>query len=477
MMKSNTLIFVFALFLICSCSDDNQSELIDKPAGFQLTNWDISHEEAQFKASLQKYGEGLNIYAMYGEKGNPSQKTKLFLDDNGDVNFTFSGLQTGKDYEVSFLVSNDAGTLAPKKIEFSTRQVYVDPEYGNTGKGTSWRFPLSNMQQAVDLAHRLSKKHGVEFSIWCKKGLYNLADETIVLYDSTQIYGGFAGDEMDVDQRDYNVNISLATGRKKNATLFLGLDDIQNFVLIDGFNFTSSYVGDVSPSVDGEMEEMIGGAVRFEGVKGDLIVRNCNFFDNQNDLQSSGLVVVAEDEILFPITNVYIENCQFMENTGSRAALSIYFADNVVFDKVRFYNNKGIDEGGAALLAGVQTFYVDEGVFVSNKTEYSNGSCLYLEDVVKVDIEKTEFVNNITGVQKLKNESIGGLLFQENGTLSITSSKFVRNDAYKHSPSLLKLQNVSFSDRGGNCLGKGDEANSEPYSNHNRLFEKFKYCE
>lgn len=106
-------------------------------------------------------------------------------------------------------------------VLFLTAQTtyYVDAsKSGNTGAGTSWATAKKDIQNAIALATSGDQ-------IWIKSGTYyptqdaagnispaNNRDKTFLLKEGVKMYGGFAGTETLLSQRNYKTNISILSG-------------------------------------------------------------------------------------------------------------------------------------------------------------------------------------------------------------------------------------------------------------------------
>lgn len=97
-------------------------------------------------------------------------------------------------------------------------QIYVDINATGDNNGTSWQNAFTHLQPALDLANDSD-------TIWVAEGVYNPMDYTDgASTDNSQlrsfhftgknisIYGGFAGDEVTLSQRDFNNNETIFSG-------------------------------------------------------------------------------------------------------------------------------------------------------------------------------------------------------------------------------------------------------------------------
>ena len=95
----------------------------------------------------------------------------------------------------------------------STNIMYVDADTPNDSNGSDWSTAIADLQEALELAKICS---GVT-EIWVAKGTYYTTsgtDRTVsfALMNGISIYGGFAGNETMLSQRDINLNESILSG-------------------------------------------------------------------------------------------------------------------------------------------------------------------------------------------------------------------------------------------------------------------------
>lgn len=132
---------------------------------------------------------------------------------------------------------------------------YVDAARpDNAGAGTSWASAKKDLQAAINLA-------GTNASIWVKAGTYlpthdpfgnaspaNNRDKTFLLKNTVKIYGGFAGTETQLNQRNPVTNITILSGDlgvantlTDNAYHVVLSVNLSNTSVLDGFTVTKGY--------------------------------------------------------------------------------------------------------------------------------------------------------------------------------------------------------------------------------------------
>ena len=100
---------------------------------------------------------------------------------------------------------------------FSKKVYYVSTSEGDDTKtGLSWEDAFATLQKALDMADI-----NPDYQIWVAEGTYHPSEEQIagnarsksfVLVDGVEIYGGFAGNEFSIDQRDIDTNVTILSG-------------------------------------------------------------------------------------------------------------------------------------------------------------------------------------------------------------------------------------------------------------------------
>lgn len=147
--------------------------------------------------------------------------------------------------------------------------IRVAPTPSGSGNGSSWAN-ASSLQNAIAIASSNSQ-------IWVKQGDYPVSSTLLVSLSNISIYGGFAGDETALNQRDWTNNTTVFNGQ--NTVKIMRFSS--NNGIIDGIHFRNGFVtGTVNTTNDG------GGALRLTGV--DQIIRNCTFLNNRSTSERGG---------------------------------------------------------------------------------------------------------------------------------------------------------------------------------------------
>ncbi|TVR77992.1 MAG: DUF1565 domain-containing protein, partial [Saprospirales bacterium] len=132
---------------------------------------------------------------------------------------------------------------------------YVNVEVINPGDGSSWACALEDLQDALDIAQPGD-------SIWVATGVYfptfNPSDReaSFFLLNDVAIYGGFAGTETELSQRNIELNETILSGdingsgdHDGNSYSVVNGSGVDQTALLDGFTIT---MGNADGSVGGD---------------------------------------------------------------------------------------------------------------------------------------------------------------------------------------------------------------------------------
>ena len=111
-------------------------------------------------------------------------------------------------------------------LNVGNTQIYVDIDASGSNNGSSWVNAYTNLQDAIDAA-------AVNDDIWVAAGTYypttspdgtttDARDKAFHLSTDMKIYGGFAGTETLLSQRDAATNITILSGDFNNDNAMTG---------------------------------------------------------------------------------------------------------------------------------------------------------------------------------------------------------------------------------------------------------------
>ncbi len=220
----------------------------------------------------------INKYILeYWEKGGSA----LQVETNSDLTATID-LAVQKEYYWRSGVVTDAGIINYSGIRMfsiaSNTPYYV--KEGSAGDGSNWASAFGTINEALEVA-----VSGDE--IWVAKGTYYAAEDNnrntgFELTTGVHIYGGFAGDETAVEQRDWRLNQTILSGNigdvnseSDNTYSIIKYSNVTNsLAILDGLVISDAYSYDE------------GGGLLIS--KGTVSVVNC-LFENNRTYQGSAI--------------------------------------------------------------------------------------------------------------------------------------------------------------------------------------------
>ena len=301
--------------------------------------------------------------------------------------------------------------------------IRVAPTPSGSGNGSSWAN-ASSLQNAIAIASSNSQ-------IWVKQGDYPVSSTLLVSLSNISIYGGFAGDETALNQRDWTNNTTVFNGQ--NTVKIMRFSS--NNGIIDGIHFRNGFVtGTVYTTNDG------GGALRLTGV--DQIIRNCTFLNNRSTSERGGGAI-----FIWHGGGQLIENCIFQNNTqtipNSNGGGAIHnWDENVIIRNCRFVSNNSSSPGGAVYSWG-QNFRLEGSTFENNHSDVDGGAvsaryysntiinCNFIGNTANgnggalINSDVTKVINCLFNNNEAN--GFGGAIYN-NQELEVTNSTFVNNN-------------------------------------------------
>jgi hypothetical protein len=231
-------------------------------------------------------------------------------------------------------VNPDMGCYESSSFCPGVSRLYVDASSTMSGPGTSWAVAFPRLEEALATAQSCS---GIT-EIWVAEGTYypttgNDRGKSFALQDSVALYGGFAGNESSLSERELGDHQTTLSGEIGTA----GADDnsfhvvtcgaVSDEAIIDGFTIAGGNAGGVFPQDRG------GGMYNFGGSP---TIRNVIFDGNTALMDGGGMSNLTG-------TGVRLINVIFSGNTafqnGGALANSIH---NAVLTNVTFYGNSSV---------------------------------------------------------------------------------------------------------------------------------------
>ncbi|MGI6394138.1 MAG: choice-of-anchor Q domain-containing protein [bacterium] len=296
--------------------------------------------------------------------------------------------------------------------------VFVNQEAEGDNDGTSWENAKTNFSDAIE---NLESCDGQE--IWVAKGTYK-PDRCFSIYldcnsrrnhhftmkKGVSMYGGFAGTEIALGQRDLLNNETILSGDfdgddtwDETNKVWLNRDD-------NAYNVVVIYSENINDP------NAIGSETVFDGftIVGGASEKN----DNEYERRGGGLNLMNHAPA--------VKNCKFIGNSGESGGViyGVPAKTEIIIENSSFYRNIAANRGGAIDLT-VESgpdikLTLSDSRFEENFAVDGGGAAIYLN---KIDlfIENSTFKDNI-------GKTDGALQIRE-ADLSINSSTFARNKA------------------------------------------------
>ncbi len=357
-------------------------------------------------------------------------------------------------------------------------QIFVDASKTSGGNnGTSWTDAYTDLQLALDDPNLITIGQ-----IWVAKGIYKPSktfggavespvsrDATFVLPQGVRIYGGFAGTEGFLSQRDalkvhtdnkttlsgdFNEDDGVSTDAKGIVTGITNNGENAYHVVVsynntattvlDGFTISGGNAdgaGSITPESGYAVPKNQGGGIflrKSSPVLNNLIVKNNNATAAQ---AGSGMYIHGGKQNLNPISTdlISITQTTFLNNHAPNAvhantynhgagagvfiaAESATYIANVAISDCTFSGNfsKGI---GALRPGGNVNLTVSGSTFYRNRATYGGAVYLQSNQTTPIKIKNCSFIEN-------EGTSQGGAINSNtNGNLEVYNSKFIRNES------------------------------------------------
>jgi len=331
--------------------------------------------------------------------------------------------------------------------------VYVNIAATPGGDGLSWDTAFQFLQDALSY----TADHPEITQVWVAQGTYkpdqNDANpsgtgdrsESFTLQADLAIYGGFAGGETALEQRDPGVHPTILSGDLlgDDALPFVNRDDnsyhvifapgdLSDTCILDGFTIRGGHA-------DGDPSDEDGGAILFD-FNSAPVINQCYFFNNYAAI-AGGAVFIDDASPVFTNCEFDQNNCDvaggvmqvdgsesaprftsciFANNTASNGGVATLVDGNVLFENCFFTGNASAGIGGAIQNLTNPEFHdcyfgfnqsTDEGGAVTNSGAGANARFL-----------RCSFLGNSALV------GAGGAMYNSSGAApQIVSCSFIQN--------------------------------------------------
>uniref|UniRef100_UPI002F93D0B3 choice-of-anchor Q domain-containing protein n=1 Tax=Kaistella sp. TaxID=2782235 RepID=UPI002F93D0B3 len=319
---------------------------------------------------------------------------------------------------------------------YSQQRIHVIPNGSNTANGLSWANAV-NIQRAFTLIDGNDE-------MWIRRGTYSINQTLEIEWGESQnrIYGGFAGNETALNQRNWTANPTILDGNNTISIMLVEGDEtrIDGITFRKGRNATTGLVGGaitimggnstvVNCTFNNNYSNTRGGAVYSFISSGRLNLTNCTF--RNNEAADMGGAYSSF------VTNTYFTRCTFEYNTSPRGGAlanheGIYDIRNSIFTENTV--------GGAIDIFSGQDLIIEGSTFVRNQSDGSGGAIDFNGNLTS-RINRTIFSAN--------SATFSGGAIDNSGGLKITNSIFDNNTSSNsggaiHSRELIEVANSTF---------------------------------
>lgn len=308
-----------------------------------------------------------------------------------------------------------AGALV--SIPASSAVLYVDQSnVSGTEDGLTWQTAFLTLQPAADQA-----VPGDE--VWVAAGSYgeprNALDGALTLREGISLYGGFAGTEEAIEQRDPAINITTIDGAVSllNGAAHHVIVAAQG-TLLDGFTIRGG------KATAGGFTGNYGGGLLAVGV--DVTVRHCIFEANEGVL--GGVIGHVNGGTL------EISDTEFRNNSASSFGGAIYDEGGSVYSGCVFRANNALMGGAVALSEG--TLSIENCAFEDNRALVRDGGAFWVNFEGVAELDVVRFTGNIA-------ETDGGAVANWSGTVSLRNALFFDNRATRAGGAVFTLAPIS----------------------------------
>jgi gliding motility-associated-like protein len=307
--------------------------------------------------------------------------------------------------------------------------VYVNKQVAVSGDGSSWATAVKELADALPAA----KINTTIQQIWVAQGTYNPLydattgcagvdprDNTFLLVNNVQLYGGFTGTETDPSQRILNATPSILSGDigvPGNTTdnsyhVVVSAGAVGNAV-VDGFHITGGNAGRT-------LTIFINGEVIFGIYAGGMMIKGSS-----------------------PV----IRNCYIARNTAQAYAGGVYVQDgNPSFSATGIELNNAVNGGGGVYVSRNTNVTMNNVTIQSNETSGSAGGLANSGGTITVEN---------SAIRSNKATESGGGFYQYSGTTTLNNTVINLNNAGKNGGGFSKFVGNTFLN---NCVVSGNTA-------------------
>ncbi|MBN2445595.1 MAG: right-handed parallel beta-helix repeat-containing protein [Phycisphaerae bacterium] len=305
----------------------------------------------------------------------------------------------------------------PDECETLPSRVYVDADASGSNDGTSWANAYTGLQVAMAFADCTA---GVVDQVWVAEGTYapdvagGNRHATFTLLSGVELYGGFAGNETALEQRDPNANTTILTGD-------LNGNDGPNYDNTSDNTYhvvTAPYEAGASAILDG-FRVRCGAATgttsnRDRGaglyLLGGPTIRNCSVEINIGALGAAA----------YSVGTTTFEDCVFQWNTATGSGGAMYLPTSPTTVTGCSFNANTASLDGGAICVLVSSISLSDCEFLHNYAHFGNGGAIASSADATVLVDDTLLTENWAGLE-------GGAIYSNGGSVSLANCDLIAN--------------------------------------------------
>ncbi len=317
----------------------------------------------------------------------------------------------------------------PVRASDDVRVWYVDAAQGSvvTSDGRSWETAFSSIQMAINAAVAAGASENSPAEVWVAAGTYtgvggeilaadgsSMAECVVAMAEHVHLYGGFAGQETQREQRcvaDNTTTIDGGTDRSKWLSCVKGADN----ATLDGFFVTHGH-GDMG----NDFESFSGGGMHNDGVS--PCVANCIFEKNISMIAGAGILNTND-------ASPTVLKCSFRQNDalmgGGAGMFNYRGASPTVSDCV--FTENGANYGGGMYNSSASPL-VTNCEFIRNSAN-SAAAGMYNEDGSSAKIQDCTFTENTVDAFR---DFKGGGMYNAASSPTVERCTFIRNSVVRN---------------------------------------------
>ena len=358
--------------------------------------------------------------------GNTTEATPLDLARNPRI--------AGSSVDIGAFEGATTPPTATKRI------IYVNAAATGGNSGTSWTNAFTDLQAALNAAPLLGDE------IWVAAGTYKPTTTTdrtatFTLKNQVKVYGGFAGTETTLEQRNITNNVTILSGdiggttnAQDNVYHVVTANFTNNTTVLDGFTIAAGnangtgtdqnngggiFINDGTPVLsnlifDNNNASNYGGGLFNTGASNPTLTNVT--FRNNNAAFGGGIFNTGS-------SNPTLTNATFTSNNASSQGGAIYNnSSNPTLNTATFTNNTANSFGGAIVNASSNPT-LNNVTFTNNRTTASGGGggAIYNGSSSNATLNQVSFQQN--------SSANGGAIYNTSSSPILTDVTFGSNSA------------------------------------------------